>query len=86
MTEVAEAVATEVATGGGLPTVTRAIQLAGGITSVADIRNIRSMTTKTGAEQTLNIDLWQLLHNGDESRHDCADGDTTHCCTLKNAP
>lgn len=64
--------------GGGLPTVTRAIQLAGGITSLADIRNIQiRRPTKTGTEQTLNIDLWQLLHNGDTSQDTIVqDGDT----------
>lgn len=62
----------------GLPTVTRAIQLAGGITSSADIRSIQiRRPTKTGAEQTLNIDLWQLLHNGDTSQDTIVqDGDT----------
>lgn len=50
----------------GLPTVTRAIQLAGGITSTADIRNIVvRRATKTGTEQTINVNLWQLLQTGD---------------------
>lgn len=70
--------------GGGLPTVTRAIQLAGGITSLADIRNIQvRRPTKTGTEQTLNIDLWQLLHNGDTSQDTIVqDGDTIVIATV----
>lgn len=50
----------------GLPTVTRAIQLAGGIKSTADIRRIQiRRQTKTGAEQIFNVNLWQLLQAGD---------------------
>jgi polysaccharide export outer membrane protein len=69
--------------GGGLPTVTRAIQLAGGITSSADIRSIQiRRPTKTGTEQTVNIDLWQLLHNGDTSQDTIVqDGDTVIIAT-----
>ncbi len=65
-------------TSSGLPTVTRAIQLAGGITSLADIRSIQiRRPTKTGTEQTVNVDLWQLLHNGDTSQDTIVqDGDT----------
>jgi polysaccharide export outer membrane protein len=52
---------------GGLPTVMRAIQLSGGITSQADVRNIkvRRPPTRTNKEQTLNINLWELLQTGD---------------------
>lgn len=69
--------------GGGLPTVTRAIQLAGGITSLADIRSIQiRRPTKTGVEQTVNVDLWQLLHNGDTSQDTIVqDGDTVVIAT-----
>ena len=46
-------------------TVTRAIQEAGGITSVADIRQIQiRRMTRTGNEQNFEVDLWQLLQNG----------------------
>lgn len=54
--------------GGGvqMPTVTRAIQVAGGITQSADIRRIQlRRLTKTGADQIINVDLWQLLQAGD---------------------
>ena len=48
------------------PTVTKAIQVAGGITPGADIRNvIIRRLTRDGSEQTLDIDLWELLQEGD---------------------
>jgi polysaccharide export outer membrane protein len=50
----------------GLPTVTRAIQTAGGIKAMADIRNVQiHRPTKAGPEQTINVNLWQLLQTGD---------------------
>lgn len=63
---------------GGLPTVTRAIQLAGGITSLADISTIQvRRLTKTGAEQGINVNLAQLIRNGDTSQDTLVqDGDT----------
>ncbi|MEA5507443.1 SLBB domain-containing protein [Halotia wernerae UHCC 0503] len=66
------------ATGGGLPTVTRAIQLAGGITSQADVRNLKlRRPTRTGTEQTVDINLWQLLQSGDVNQDIIVqDGDT----------
>ncbi|QIZ73741.1 polysaccharide export protein [Oxynema aestuarii AP17] len=62
----------------GLPTVTRAIQLAGGITPDADLRRIQlRRTTKIGARQVLNIDLWELLQAGDIHQDTIVqDGDT----------
>ena len=48
------------------PTVTRAIQVAGGIKSMADIRRIQlRRITRNGGEQTINIDLLKLLKDGD---------------------
>ncbi len=66
------------ATGGGLPTITRAIQLAGGITSQADVRNLKlRRPTRTGTEQTVDINLWQLLQSGDVNQDIIVqDGDT----------
>ncbi|MDJ0553671.1 MAG: SLBB domain-containing protein [Microcoleaceae cyanobacterium MO_207.B10] len=50
----------------GQPTVTRAIQLAGGIKPLADIRYIQlRRQTKTGTIQTVSLDLWELLKSGD---------------------
>jgi polysaccharide biosynthesis/export protein len=62
----------------GLPTVTRAIQLAGGITPQADVRNLKlRRPTRTGSEQTIDINLWQLLQSGDINQDIVVqDGDT----------
>ncbi|NEQ34305.1 MAG: sugar ABC transporter substrate-binding protein [Leptolyngbya sp. SIO4C5] len=55
--------------GGGTsipPTVTRAIQVAGGIKPLADVREIQvQRQTRTGTQQTIAVDLWQLLQQGD---------------------
>jgi len=49
-----------------LPTVTRAIQVAGGIKPLADIRHIQiRRPTRTGAEQVIDVNLLQLLQTGD---------------------
>jgi polysaccharide export outer membrane protein len=63
---------------GGLPTVMRALQLAGGITSQADVRNLKlRRPTRTGSEQTIDIDLWELLQTGDLNQDVFVqDGDT----------
>jgi polysaccharide export outer membrane protein len=63
---------------GGLPTVTRAIQQAGGITPRADIRNLKlRRPTRIGTEQTIDINLWQLLQSGDVNQDVVVqDGDT----------
>ncbi len=61
-----------------VPTVTRAIQTAGGITQSADVRNIvLKRTTRTGPGQQLKVDFWKLLKDGD-FRQDLPlqDGDT----------
>jgi Periplasmic protein involved in polysaccharide export len=50
-------------------TVTRAIKMAGGITPIADIRQIQvRRLTRAGTEQIINVDLWQLLQTGDVSQ------------------
>lgn len=49
-----------------IPTVTKAIQAAGGITQVADIRNIQvRRATHRGEEQAIAVNFWQLLQSGD---------------------
>ncbi|MEH2178859.1 SLBB domain-containing protein [Nostoc sp.] len=62
----------------GLPNVTRVIQLAGGITAQADVRNLKlRRPTRTGSEQSININLWQLLQSGDANQDIIVqDGDT----------
>lgn len=66
------------AIGSGLPTVTRAIQLAGGITSQADITNIKlRRPTRTNGEQTIDLNLLDLLRTGDVNQDVIVqDGDT----------
>lgn len=49
-----------------LPTVTKAIQTAGGITQTADIRNIQvRRTLANGQSRVINVDFWALLQDGD---------------------
>lgn len=48
------------------PTVTKAIQIAGGIKPLADIRRIQiRRTTRSGAEQNIDVDLLKLIQEGD---------------------
>jgi polysaccharide export outer membrane protein len=49
----------------GFPTVIRAIQLAGGITSDADIRQIQVRRLTRRGEQIIPVNLWQFLESGD---------------------
>ncbi|MBD2772217.1 polysaccharide biosynthesis/export family protein [Iningainema tapete] len=62
----------------GQPTVTRAMQLAGGIRPQADIRNIVvRRPTRTGGEQAIKVNLWQLISSGDTNQDTILqDGDT----------
>ncbi|MGQ4647445.1 SLBB domain-containing protein [Lyngbya aestuarii] len=51
------------------PTVTQAIQVAGGITQLADIRQVKvQRKTRSGLQQDIEIDLWRLLQAGDLSQ------------------
>jgi polysaccharide export outer membrane protein len=53
----------------GLPTVTQAIQQAGGINQMANVRKIEvRRPTRAGTTQTIPIDLWKLLKEGDLSQ------------------
>lgn len=48
------------------PRLIQALQLAGGIKPLADIRNIEvRRLTRNGSQQTVKVDLWQLLQKGD---------------------
>ena len=63
--------------GTGLPTVSRAIQLAGGITGSADVRNIQiRRVTKSGTEQTVNVNFWKLLQGDPYQDTIVQEGDT----------
>ncbi len=68
----------------GLPTVTRAIQLAGGASSSADMRRIQiRRATKSGSEQIFYVDLWKFLQEGDLDQNTVLqDGDTIFIPTL----
>ncbi|WP_240041619.1 polysaccharide biosynthesis/export family protein [Okeania hirsuta] len=61
-----------------LPTVTKALQVAGGVTTSADVRQIKIRRTQLNApEQVISINLWELLQDGN-LRQDIPlrDGDT----------
>ncbi len=52
-----------------LPTVTRAIQQAGGITQRADVRSIKVIRTGIAGEKSvINANLWDLIDKGDLSQ------------------
>lgn len=55
--------------GGGPPTLTKAIQVAGGITALADVRSItvRRITRLEGVRE-IRVNLWDLLREGDVSQ------------------
>ncbi len=51
------------------PTVTRALQSAGGIKAMANVRTIQvRRVTQSGTEQNFNVDLWALLKEGDQKQ------------------
>ncbi|MEM7556713.1 MAG: polysaccharide biosynthesis/export family protein [Cyanobacteria bacterium P01_A01_bin.84] len=62
----------------GQPTVMRALQLAGGITPQANIRDVKvRRLTRVGNEQIIDVNLWQILQSGDISQDIILqDGDT----------
>ncbi|MBD1853802.1 SLBB domain-containing protein [Leptolyngbya sp. ST-U4] len=48
------------------PTVTEALQIAGGITPKADLRQVQvQRVQRDGSRQTINVNLWDLLMTGD---------------------
>ncbi len=47
------------------PTITKAIQVAGGITQMADLRNVQvRRMTSTGKDQVVKVNFWELLRSG----------------------
>jgi len=53
----------------GHPTLTRALQLAGGITPAADLQHIEiRRPTRSGQEQVIPINLWDVVRSGDLSQ------------------
>ncbi|WP_181256621.1 SLBB domain-containing protein [Merismopedia glauca] len=68
------------------PTVTQAIQVAGGIKPTADIRQVQvKRSTRDGSTQVLDVNLWQLLQAGDSTQDILLqDGDTISIPTAPN--
>ncbi|MDX2229156.1 MAG: SLBB domain-containing protein [Leptolyngbyaceae cyanobacterium bins.349] len=66
-----------------VPSVTRAIQVAGGITQLADVRKIQvRRITRLGPPQIIQLDFWQLLKSGDVLQDlPLQDGDTVQIPT-----
>jgi polysaccharide export outer membrane protein len=69
-----------------VPSVTRAIQIAGGITQMADIRNVQvRRLTRSGPPQIIKLDFWKLLKTGDVVQDlPLQDGDTVEIPTATN--
>ena len=69
-----------------IPTITQALEVAGGVNPLADIRQIQiQRRTQTGSVQTINIDLWQLLQTGDASQNAfLQNGDTVIVPTVED--
>ncbi len=61
-----------------VPTVTQALQVAGGITQLADVRSIEvRRLTRAGQQQSIPVSFWELLNNGDAKQDlPLQDGDT----------
>ena len=65
------------------PTVTDMIEDAGGITTIADVRNVRITRTVQGREVYYNSDLWSLLTQGRINQDiSLRDGDTIFIPTV----
>ncbi|PSP16748.1 MAG: polysaccharide transporter [Cyanobacteria bacterium QS_8_64_29] len=55
---------------GGIPTVTEALQVAGGITESTDVRNIQIKRLQgTNRANTLKVNLWELLQSGNANQN-----------------
>jgi polysaccharide export outer membrane protein len=68
-----------------IPTITRAIQSAGGVTKSADLRQVILRRRTGGFEQVLNVNVWALLQQGDLSQDiTLRDGDSIFIPTLTN--
>jgi polysaccharide biosynthesis/export protein len=69
-----------------VPTITQALQVAGGITQLADVRGIEvRRLTSTGQQQTVPVSFWDLLTKGDIQQDlPLQDGDTIYIPTATN--
>jgi polysaccharide biosynthesis/export protein len=70
------------------PTISRALQTAGGIKTLADVRNIKlRRITQSGQEKEFSIDFWKLLKEGDQKQDIILqDRDTIVVPTAKSLP
>ncbi len=60
---------TSSSTGSQWPTVTKAIQTAGGITQLANVRKIQVRRQQQGgAEKVMDLDLWKFLQEGEQNQ------------------
>lgn len=65
--------------GSRLPTVTQALELAGGITQAADLREVQVRRSQFGTNEVIELNLWQLLQTGATSNDlPLRDGDTIY--------
>ena len=70
---------------GQFPSVTDLIQQAGGITTAADVRQVQIRRSLNGREQVLNVNLWELLVQGNLAQNvTLRDGDTVIIPTNNN--
>ena len=69
-----------------IPTITQALQVAGGITQLADVRGIEvRRLTSTGQQQIVPVSFWDLLTKGDIQQDlPLQDGDTIYIPTSSN--
>lgn len=72
--------------GGQFPTLVQAIQASGGLTYAANLRQVQiRRLSPSGARQTVAVDLWELLQNGDASQNIALrDGDAVFCTRSRN--
>jgi polysaccharide biosynthesis/export protein len=70
------------------PTISRALQTAGGIRTMADVRHIKlRRITQSGQEKEFSIDFWKLLKEGDQKQDIILqDRDTIVVPTAKSLP
>lgn len=53
---------------GGFPTLTEAIQLAGGITPRANLREVKVQRASSNTDQAVTVNLWELVTDADLSK------------------
>lgn len=65
------------AEGDQFPSIAQAIQGAGGVTQAANLHRVQVRRQQSGSSQTIVVDLWELVRNGDQNQNlALRDGDT----------